>query len=154
MPSIRLAAAVLLACLSAFAQAQSAAQQVTYRAQCSAATCHVKIIFVNGKPTVDIEELQVVKGNRNASIVWHLPSGFVFDAAQGDGVMLKAANDGQFDNQYATDDDNGGASAARRGRNFHWRSLNTKKGSYGYNVRFRDGSGNLYLFDPIIMNDG
>ncbi len=152
---IRIAAFALLAVAHALAQAQSNAASNTFRVQCAGQTCNIKIIFDGGRPKTDIEDLQVVRGNRNAHIVWHLPTGFRFNAALGDGVFLKDANDGQFADQYATDEDTGSPSGdGRSGKNFHWRDLNTKKNTYHYKVQFRDANGNLFLFDPTIINDG
>jgi hypothetical protein len=110
--------------------------------------------------SVDYDELHLVQNNTNVKILWHLPSGFEFCPALGDGVFLKDNDDGQFEDMYATDDQNGGPPHGKkkckqqRLQHYRWTGVHsTSGGKYGYTMIFRDGYGNRYFIDPWIYND-
>lgn len=124
--------------------------------------CLVTVSVKQGMPCtnprniiVDPEEL-VMAGKQNRVIVWDLKGNYEF--CTGDGVSFKNPdNDGQFFDNFATDDPNGNPSAGTPGRcksKYRWQNKNsptTAGNKYPYLILFTGHEGRCIL-DPFIRN--
>lgn len=125
--------------------------EVHVAVDCIAGVCQVSI---DHDPT----HLAAGEPRPKVNIVWHLPEGYAFCPALGDGVFLKYADTDQFDEKYATDHDDGSPSAntdCKKNLHFHWRGINSvPQTRYAYRIVFHRLDGNRPLIlDPWIFND-
>jgi hypothetical protein len=104
--------------------------------------------------TVNIQGLKLDRGFHNIHIFWILKAGCSFNEASGDGVFLKEADDGQFGERFATDDENDNPGHNANGKKFHWKGRNDANAGhkYPYKMQFHCDSGAPYVVDPWIQN--
>ncbi len=126
----------------------------------SSKKCRVTVISIDPntrKGTVDINGLTIDHGAHNVHVFWRLTQSCFFNAAAGDGVFLKkpSDDDGQFSEQFPTDDENENpAPNLKNGKKYHWKDKNTNAQvhKYDYKMTFHCDDGAPYDVDPWIQN--
>jgi hypothetical protein len=127
---------------------------------CTTKKCVVQIAVTNcpgaSCKIVPAFDPLTIKGNQDVDILWRLPAGYAFCAALGDGIFLKKNDDGQFYDNYSTEDGDGGRPKilAAGKPNYHWKDQNTTKKPYDYKIIFHDTQCKTrFEKDPVIIND-
>lgn len=92
---------------------------------------------------------------KDVNLLWTLQApDYAF--CEGDGVVFKGETQGQFSDNYATNDPDGKPDTATGGkRAYHWKDANSVKGGpYKYTVRFHDAKcATAYEKDPDVVNE-
>jgi hypothetical protein len=91
---------------------------------------------------------------KDVNLLWMLPQGYAF--CDTDGVAFDGGAQGQFSDNYPTDDSNGRRDTANgKKKNYHWKDANSAKGGpYKYKVTFHDDTcKTAYEKDPDVVND-
>lgn len=138
---------------------QQTAAPVSSEDNCNGASkkCRVTVTDIDQGTrtgTVKPDGLKLDRGFHNIHIFWILKPGCSFNEAAGDGVLLKEADDGQFGDRFATDDENDTPGHSPNGKKFHWKARNDANAGhkYAYKMQFHCDSGAPYIVDPWIQN--